>query len=106
MKTTHRNDPDLNKFLRNCSGLALVPLEKVEIAFANLLNKTPDVPKINEFTDYLVVNYIEQDALFPIKLWNHWEHEEKRTDKICSQICPIYFQSKVNFFSKVFESYS
>ncbi len=40
----------------------------------------PDVPRINEFTDYLVVNYIEQEALFPIQLWKHWEQDEKRTD--------------------------
>jgi hypothetical protein len=73
---------DLYTYIKvsNCSWLALVPSEKVEIAFANLLNGTSDVPRINEFTDYLVVNYIEQEALFPIQLLYHWEHEEKRTD--------------------------
>jgi hypothetical protein len=73
---------DLYTYIKvsNCSWLALVPPEKVEISFASLLNETPDVPRINEFTEYLVVNYIEQEALFPIQLWNHWKHEEKRTD--------------------------
>jgi hypothetical protein len=35
-------------------------------------------PKLEDFTDYMLETWIDDDALFPSELWNHYANTEER----------------------------
>ena len=36
--------------------------------------------KGSEFFEYFRTNYLNQDARFPISMWNHWDNHGERTN--------------------------
>ncbi|XP_041365117.1 uncharacterized protein LOC121380390 [Gigantopelta aegis] len=44
------------------------------------MDSTPNVPRAQEFNDYMIVNWIDYDARFPLPLWNHHDTNGPRTN--------------------------
>ncbi|XP_046343376.2 uncharacterized protein LOC124124274 [Haliotis rufescens] len=40
-------------------------------AWIDSMNQSPDVPNADEFNDYIVTNWVDYEARFPLSLWNH-----------------------------------
>ena len=59
-------------------ALALVPIEKVDELWNDILATKPDILNLDAFLDYFVSNYFE--GSFPIELWNHFLTQGPRTN--------------------------
>ncbi|XP_046378457.1 uncharacterized protein LOC124150561 [Haliotis rufescens] len=44
------------------------------------MQATPPVPRAEDFNDYMVINWVDDDARFPIPLWNHHQTAGPRTN--------------------------
>jgi hypothetical protein len=61
-------------------SLALIPPEKVSSGFEYLLDEMPEGHDLEQFTDYMIDNWIES-ASHPISMWNHYDNiEDPRTN--------------------------
>lgn len=76
--------------LKSLAALAFVPQGDVRALFEVLISRFPNERKYNDLTAYFSSTYITNhsglDALFPIRLWNHYEAAlsgEERTTNCC-----------------------
>ena len=86
----------IGKWLKYCFGLLFLDPEEVGDTFALDLLSDPDKPsdpRLTEFADYLVENYIEEDSLFPPHIWAAASNCSWRTTNNCEA-----FHAKFNFF--------
>jgi hypothetical protein len=61
---------EIGKFLRLFFGLHYLKSSDVSDVFAfELFNKMPDDVRVVKFCDYVLDNYISDEALFPPELW-------------------------------------
>jgi len=51
--------------------LALLPENQVQDVWIEAIDGAPIVPRSIEFNDYMVTNWVDDDARFPVPLWNH-----------------------------------
>ena len=83
LKKQYDDDETLRNFVKKIICLSLVPKDKVAEVFCDLCEfETPAYEEIVEFLDYVTLIYVdEEEALFPISLWNHYEDSDnKRTN--------------------------
>ncbi|XP_041369639.1 uncharacterized protein LOC121383615 [Gigantopelta aegis] len=76
----YKEDPPVQQWIRRAARLALLPLNEVQDAWIEAMDSTPNVPRAQEFNDYMIVNWIDYDARFPLPLWNHHETNGPRTN--------------------------
>lgn len=91
MKSEYETDDKLNKWFGKMVALALVTPNKVEEAFVNLLDATPDYDQLQISNDYVTENYIHTN-LYPISLWNQYDREKRTNNDLEG------FNSKINKF--------
>lgn len=60
---------EIGKWLHYVFGLTFLHPDEVENVFLELIAEQPIDPRVTEFSDYLVDNYIDSDATFPTTLW-------------------------------------
>ena len=61
---------DIGKWLTQFFGLAFLEPDEVDDCFAmELMAQTPDDQRCSDFADYVVVSYVQPEALFPPSLW-------------------------------------
>ena len=81
LKKEYKEDDKLKLWVKTIIALALIPTEEVLDAFVRLSeDEIVDSYDLSVFLDYITINYVDDDeALFPISFWNHWDNEEDRT---------------------------
>ena len=60
-----------------------MPPRKIQKIFAEkILDEAPfeKYPKLEDFTDYMLETWKDDDALFPAELWNHYANTEERVN--------------------------
>ena len=76
----YKEDPQVQQWIRRAAGLALLPADQVQDAWLEVMDATPAVPHAEDFNDYLVVNWVDYDARFPLQMWNHHNTMGPRTN--------------------------
>ena len=77
----YKEDEELKRWFKGCVALALLPPEKVADVFVEIVMEEAPVekyPEIVRFLDYMTMTWIDDDAKFPIKYWNHFHNENSR----------------------------
>jgi hypothetical protein len=89
LKTAYLENVDIQVWFKSIFFLALIPPGNVEQQFFILVNQLHYVLKPKhiilrskgpEFVDYFKKNYLNQDARFPISMWNHWDNHDDGTN--------------------------
>ncbi|XP_048246386.1 uncharacterized protein LOC125377370 [Haliotis rufescens] len=76
----YRDNPLVEQWIRRAAALPLLPLQQVQDAWIDSMNQSPDVPNADEFNDYIVTNWVDYEARFPLSLWNHHQTFGPRTN--------------------------
>ena len=74
------------QWIRRAAGLALLPADQVQYAWLGAMDGTSAVPRAEDFNDYLVVNWVDYDARFPLQMWNHGPTDKQQSRWIPQQI--------------------
>ena len=48
----------------------------------DVLNNSPDLPRLEQFNDYITETWVDDDARFQLLLWNQWANVGLRTNNI------------------------
>lgn len=78
------DDRIVHKFVRSCSALALVPLSRLDDGWLEIQadSPAPDHPAsaaLERFKEYFISTWLENDAVYPRALWNHYGNFGPRT---------------------------
>ncbi|XP_071109021.1 uncharacterized protein [Haliotis cracherodii] len=76
----YKEDPAVQQWIRRAAGLALLPWLDAQDTWLDAMQATPPVPRADDFNDYMVINWVDDDARFPIPLWNHHQTAGPRTN--------------------------
>lgn len=83
LKTAYNDNLNgLRSWVKKMIALALVPIDKVDGCFCELMDLQPeldDAKKVTKFCDYVCETYIESEH-FPKVLWNHYDNDGKRSN--------------------------
>jgi hypothetical protein len=83
---------DIGKWLVNLFGLPFLPPSEVSDCFVfDFLANQPADPRLDEFSDYLVANYVEVGSNFPPEIWADNSESMLRTTNACES-----FHSRFN----------
>jgi hypothetical protein len=80
-KEYKKNVTDISKWLHHFFGLAFLNPEDVGDSFAEDL--IPDMPsdnKVQDFADYVVSTYVDDNAMFPPSVWAEIPSKSRRTN--------------------------
>lgn len=92
MSKDYRDQTEIGLFLKNIFGLPLLNQEDVEnCIIEDFISIMPKHEKLNEFMDYIIENYIDSGAKFPISMWAEMNSSSERTTNVCES-----FHSKYN----------
>lgn len=83
---TEYKDPQsvVGRWLSQFFGLSFLHPDSVADSFVeDLMANTPTDPKCTDFADYVVENYIDDEAPFPPKLWAEIPSDNRRTNNGC-----------------------
>ena len=86
-KVQHRGvqrEGKLKRYVQAIYGLSFVPLDKIQEAWATILDEAPDLgvkdgKKLEEFLNYITSTYMS-NANYPLEMWNNWAKFEHRTN--------------------------
>lgn len=90
---------EMGDWLRWTFGLPLLPENEVEESFVeDLMSIMPRDHRVEQYADYLVGNYIEENAKFPPCSWARNELTSERTTNMCEsfQLILNYYQGNVH----------
>ena len=83
LKSAYGGDEKLKLWFKCCVALAFIPKRRLQLIFTEaILDEAPlsEYPRLSEFTDYLLETWIDDDALFPIELWNQHSNADERVN--------------------------
>ncbi|KAF0709573.1 Uncharacterized protein FWK35_00033720, partial [Aphis craccivora] len=76
---SYTNDDELGKWLKLFFGLPFLPPHEIENAFVELVSICPNIDIGCLFSDYILNTNVEDDCLFPPKIWAQEPSENHRT---------------------------
>ena len=76
----YKNDDSVKTWVRRAAGLPLLPMNEVQNTWLEAMRTTPAVPRAVEFNDYVVTTWVDDDARFPLRMWNHFTNAGPRTN--------------------------
>ncbi|XP_041372105.1 uncharacterized protein LOC121385473 [Gigantopelta aegis] len=76
----YRTNPDLQRHVRRAAALPLLPLNQVQDVWMDVLNNSPDLPRLEQFNDYITETWVDDAARFQLLLWNQWANVGPRTN--------------------------
>ena len=76
----YKNDDSVKTWVRRAAGLPLLPMNEVQNTWLEAMRTTPAVPRAVEFNDYVVTTWVDDDARFPLRMWNHFTNADPRTN--------------------------
>jgi hypothetical protein len=75
LKSKYAEDLKFNQWVNGIFALALCPLTEIPSEFEKCHVAMPDVPRIDEFMEYILHTYFEGE--FPVDMWNHFDNQAK-----------------------------
>jgi len=76
----YKEDDAVKTWVRRAAGLPLIPPEDVQDVWVEAMEETPAIHDAQRFNDYMVTTWVDDDARFPIALWNHFHTTGPRTN--------------------------
>ncbi|XP_067668277.1 uncharacterized protein [Haliotis asinina] len=77
----YKDNPEVGRLVRRAAALALLPAGNVQDVWVDCMNDGPiGYAKCEQFKDYIVNNWVDFGARFPIAVWNHNNTEGPRTN--------------------------
>ncbi|KAK2149221.1 hypothetical protein LSH36_462g02080 [Paralvinella palmiformis] len=78
--------------LTRAAGLAFLHENQVQDVWIEAMDGAPIEPRSIEFNDCMVTNWVDDDAQFPVLLWNHHQTIGPRTNRLrdsvhCEAVC-------------------
>lgn len=87
----------IGKWLKYCFGLTFLEPNVVGDVYAlELWEEMPADPRVEQFSDYLIENYIDENSPFPPSMWAENSASLQRTTNSCES-----FHSKFNKYCQV-----
>jgi hypothetical protein len=83
LKEAYGKDETLQSWFKWCVALAFIPKRHIQDIFADkILDEAPIeiYPALNEFCDYMLKTWIDDDALFSSSLWSHHTNTDERVN--------------------------
>ncbi|XP_054715332.1 uncharacterized protein LOC129224808 [Uloborus diversus] len=81
--TEYAGNKEVRNFFRKMAALALVPPTLVPEAFLIIQENQPSTGEEDTFISYMAETWLdEQDAKFPISIWNHFDTNGARTNNV------------------------
>ncbi|XP_003737394.1 uncharacterized protein LOC100906240 [Galendromus occidentalis] len=82
--SAHYGDSEVKRFIRCTAALALVPLDRVEDAWLEIKSDSPTFEhpayqKPEDFKMYFINTWMENETVFPRKIWNQYRNFGART---------------------------
>jgi hypothetical protein len=78
------NVSEIRQILKNIFGLPILNEHDIEISFTeDFMSFKPDDEKLNQFLDYLIENYIDQQSDFPPHTWAEMSSNSERITNAC-----------------------
>jgi len=71
LSVLYKDDEFTRQWIRRAAGLPLLPIGDVQDTWLDAMNSSPDVLNAEAFNDYMVINWVDDDARFPLPMWNH-----------------------------------
>jgi len=78
LATDYSDDPEVKKFVRRAAALPLVPLDKVEDTWLEIIADSPQGDRVMEVMDYVTTTWIE--GQWSPAMWNHFGNDGHRTN--------------------------
>ncbi|XP_018495401.1 uncharacterized protein LOC108864373 [Galendromus occidentalis] len=80
----HYREPEIRRFIRSATALALVPLDRIDDAWLEINSESPSsehaaYEKLEAFISYIIQTWLENDSVFRRHLWNHYRNFGART---------------------------
>lgn len=81
---SYNTDNDVKKFVRRLMALPLIPMDRIDDAWLEIVGDAPDPnhPQrdlCTELENYIVNTWIDDNALFERQLWNHYGEDNDKT---------------------------
>lgn len=74
-----KNNEEVRNTIKRISALPFLPLENITDAWIMIHESAPNLTQLTDFLDYTVRTWINEDALFERKIWNHHQNFKMRT---------------------------
>jgi len=71
LATLYMEDNVVKQWVQRAAALALLPMEAVQDTWLDAMNESPDLPNAEQFNDYVVSTWVDDEALFHFTTWNH-----------------------------------
>lgn len=81
LTSLYTNNPDVRKHIRMCAALAYIPPDDVEDGFLKIMETTPSLPKLKEFYDYFVNEWLENENI-SISMWNVYKQRHRSNNAV------------------------
>ncbi|KAE9525596.1 hypothetical protein AGLY_014123 [Aphis glycines] len=92
LTTDYRSETEIGKWLRNIFGLSFLNAVEVGESYTDdFMSTIPENHVVQEFSDYLVDNYISDEGLFPPHIWASDTISSQRITNACES-----FHAKFN----------
>ena len=77
----YKEDEEVRKTCRMFSALCLLPEDKVEEAFLQIMENIPNNDKLKRFTDYFVEQWMDNPSV-PLQLWNVYGQRHRTNNPV------------------------
>lgn len=82
--SSHYGEPEVKRLIKSCAALGLVPLQRIDDAWLEIDSDSPGPEHpaheaIEQFKEYFINTWLENDSVFPRTLWNHYRNFGART---------------------------
>ena len=77
LAVAYKEMPEIRTWFRMALALPMLPVAQVVDGFNLVKERSPDVPRIQEFNDYLFTTWVTG---FPLEMWNYFRYDGPRTN--------------------------
>ena len=87
-----KKNSEVSQSLKKIFGLSpLQPAEVCDCSALEFLSNLPNDKRVEEFWDYLLENYIDEDSTFPPPVWSECTASSLGTTNACVIPCPLQY---------------
>lgn len=79
MASAYKESRAVHRWFKRFCALALLPMNAIDDVAIETMESAPDEEaNVGAFQEYFVRTYLDDDALYPRSMWNHWDTDGKR----------------------------
>jgi hypothetical protein len=98
-----KNESEISNWLKYLFGLAFLPFTEIFDAFYELFSIAHDNDKVSAFSDFILINFIENDSRYPPHLWAEPSSNEPRSNNGSES---YHHHFKVQFYNPYLSIYN